>query len=1424
MQYEAPEGTIQPKFLTKASDFFARLTRRPSTPQLHTFIHTSPTPSLSTVTTPSTPVAVPTTAITNSTKEPHPEVPQLEVRTSSLVTKDMLPSGSPTSYYSPTSPDSFSTSLYIKDNHSHIRVATNPHSSFTTTTHSSTGPTVVLPHSQSQSMPFESGRPPLSLFASRGSVKSSESGSPNPTSTPDSSAVPHRRPKKMTSFWRFFNKTESSPTKPESPTSPSEGTGKHSRSKSVNIISTLPDSVLPAVKALPSLNVTVTSTPKTITPFSNKSVDGEDDDFQTVREYSSQQASLADSAATSNQPPSAELVGDKMAEQVDLGDHSQLPKRASQYSNSINLLDIPPSRPSHESDNVALVAYVKEGFTSTQKTQGTSPKTSAKGSPKSVVETSLPTAPLGSSYKEKALPPTPKNSSKPLSGLTGTSSSPAPSKDSKHTTCSLTPNTRCTTTKTGTPQLSRGSTNPRVNKVDVTTTLASSNISPTLLRKSQSSPTRPCGTKSSPSSLIADPPPTSNKDDIRAMEVARNLFYNEEPSLFPEEYVEYLGKRGRQYAQIRKHYFNHFDFKGKSLEEAFRSLCAHLFIRGESQVIDRILINFSRRFHECNPQHFLLTDEDIVYAIVFSILLLNTDLHVSQSDEKLSRSKFIKLTLTTVETCRHLATQKREATDTIVENTDKSTSGRQTSQPAPDGAGLTSPILSPMMKDLQSSRAESDSSASREGSSSQATTVSSGKRFSFFDTTGIGLSIGGNNGARNDERTSVLSATPSTAGRDMEQLTNEALTGMLKEIYNSIKHQKLAQPTEALVMSRASLSSYHAGNSMGAGPASGLTRSRSVSGLGPNNLPLTSGVSGLRSGRVFMGRRGVLGLGAGNGDGDTFRSVTAQSSPIAAVLSGSASNLPPDNADSGGRSSSSPRLLGIRRSTASPTRSRAASVSSFSPKRLTRPFATSLTLSDDEEYGLSDAPLQGFSASMLMTGTSEDTFGEFYHDAPVPNHHGYDERFVKSSVLIRKHLMERSDRRATNRSWKQCYVVLEHGMLNMYKMEKGQADGYELTDPSLQLGHVSLRHSLTSALPPPGYSRTRPHVFAIQLPHGGVYLFQASSMGQLREWVQCCNYWASRESKEPLLGGVCNIDYGWIDPEPDSLDEQSVTSNGPESTTGGEKATTGVPRNVAYLANVTASFQCHSTDSNTSLVVDSASDVKSITRTTDNLSSVNDPADRTDVSSVTHSICSMPSSIPHPTSIHQWMPPAYSLMRSNLDESAQLRALLNQITHLQSELDQHHELRGSIDLRFPPKSPIYNKAFSNWERKSQYLLRELIKYQTYADCLKNAIATQPPAAMSAGSSRPTSTRKSRRKSSCPFSLQLLATTDPVSQKLSSKNSKPVDKLGETQGEASGEHIPSKDTSVPDSPTDTETTAASTPKSTVVATQPLKTCE
>lgn len=77
------------------------------------------------------------------------------------------------------------------------------------------------------------------------------------------------------------------------------------------------------------------------------------------------------------------------------------------------------------------------------------------------------------------------------------------------------------------------------------------------------------------------------------------------------------------------------------------------------------------------------------------------------------------------------------------------------------------------------------------------------------------------------------------------------------------------------------------------------------------------------------------------------------------------------------------------------------------------------------------------------------------------------------------------------------------------------------------VGTLHLAHSLAHALPPPGYNRQRPHCMVLTLANGGVYFLQAGTEELVNEWVSTCNYWAARQSKEPLAGGVSNMEYGW---------------------------------------------------------------------------------------------------------------------------------------------------------------------------------------------------------------------------------------------------------------------------------------------------------
>lgn len=76
------------------------------------------------------------------------------------------------------------------------------------------------------------------------------------------------------------------------------------------------------------------------------------------------------------------------------------------------------------------------------------------------------------------------------------------------------------------------------------------------------------------------------------------------------------------------------------------------------------------------------------------------------------------------------------------------------------------------------------------------------------------------------------------------------------------------------------------------------------------------------------------------------------------------------------------------------------------------------------------------------------------------------------------------------------------------------------------VGTINLAHSLAHALPPPGYNK-RAHCMVLTMANRGVYFFQAGTEELVNEWVSTCNYWAARTSKEPLSGGVSNMEYGW---------------------------------------------------------------------------------------------------------------------------------------------------------------------------------------------------------------------------------------------------------------------------------------------------------
>jgi PH and SEC7 domain-containing protein len=149
----------------------------------------------------------------------------------------------------------------------------------------------------------------------------------------------------------------------------------------------------------------------------------------------------------------------------------------------------------------------------------------------------------------------------------------------------------------------------------------------------------------------------------------------------------------------------------------------------------------------------------------------------------------------------------------------------------------------------------------------------------------------------------------------------------------------------------------------------------------------------------------------------------------------------------------------------------------------------------------------------------------------------------------------------------------------------------------------------------------------LTLANGGVYFFQAGTEELVNEWVSTCNYWAARQSKEPLAGGVSNMEYGW--------------------------------NRVADLASHGRSM----------------SEDQNPRAETDNMSVRSGRSSRSKFGRKDNAATMRTSPWSDRVFINDWKPPMPSTVPSTHDEEAQLDALRKHVTALKNDLKGHNNLR-----------------------------------------------------------------------------------------------------------------------------------------------------
>ncbi|PNS17250.1 PH and SEC7 domain-containing protein [Sphaceloma murrayae] len=697
--------------------------------------------------------------------------------------------------------------------------------------------------------------------------------------------------------------------------------------------------------------------------------------------------------------------------------------------------------------------------------------------------------------------------------------------------------------------------------------------------------------------------------------------------------AQFLGDRKTASINTLRAYIELYNFTGQTILGGMRMLCNRLLLKAESQQVDRILDAFASRWCECNPEHgFKL--KDVVHTMCYSLLLLNTDLHMADIESKMTRAQFVKNTLPTI---------KRVVADAAPEDFDP--------------ADRPTPIDRPGMQWHDSSNSIT---ATDSGDSDHRRTSVDSRRPTLTKRMSWSLGMG-----TKEEEMLLIPNSGSNAlvsekfdGKPAEW--HYELESILKSFFTAIKNEALPLNKEG---------------------RPGLRRTNSLKSMAPSEMSMRSRKTDFYSMSGRWGRNRTRSKFYGS---STLASSRTSFDDGGSIFSNAASKF----------------SLGKTMTTMS-TDNYGMALGPDQGFPQTIGFANALSQSNAREDGVEDDNMSVNPQKFLLEDDSLELAG-----AP----------WAKEGILKHKHHLEATEKKAKERNWNECFAVIEKGYLRLFSfnskggktgslgvrksMQKGKAasiapsvvGGGNWMQNAESLGSFLLRQTIASTLPPPGYSKARPNVWALSLPTGAVHLFQVGTAEIAREFMNTANYWSARLSKEPLQGGVDNIEYGWGD----AIITPSLIHPSLIAATASSSPDPNSPK--------PPSRDAHSTQNSIS-VPTGAGTRASIAGSMRN--------------SIDHGMMRARSA-GDKAHLEEWKPPAQSMMASQLMEVDQLKGLKDYVASVEAELQKHNELRGQIPGAYTPRHPNLAKAIANWEKKSAYLLRENVKFRTYIDALNLA--------------------------------------------------------------------------------------------------------
>lgn len=117
--------------------------------------------------------------------------------------------------------------------------------------------------------------------------------------------------------------------------------------------------------------------------------------------------------------------------------------------------------------------------------------------------------------------------------------------------------------------------------------------------------------------------PKVTVDVASASRLAKRLY--ELQGFKKSDVSRHLSKNNEFSRVVAEEYLKFFDFKGDTLDCALRKFLTKFSLVGETQERERVLVHFSKRYLDCNPDSFKSSDS--IHTLTCALMLLNTDLH-----------------------------------------------------------------------------------------------------------------------------------------------------------------------------------------------------------------------------------------------------------------------------------------------------------------------------------------------------------------------------------------------------------------------------------------------------------------------------------------------------------------------------------------------------------------------------------------------------------------------------------------------------------------------------------------------------------------------------------------------------------------------------------------------------------------------------